>query len=504
MSDNIIPGSINQSVNFALVANVDITEMKLGFVRRLKSDATSYTQFLSLVLAELPAINSAHAATEAIYLSADATGGNFFVIRVDYPDSAFAIGADEVICNVYDDLDNVIAHRIFTLDPNAGAYLGKIWYFSGAANTNTLFGRDGLPANKVSNDVALQTLVTQLGTREVDVEGTLTLTQSWHDIANFTGINLHSSVVVNGQDAGDNVFRGIVVTGDFLQGDDETVFVNSVMRSVGNIGGLARGCVYEGNHSIADLTDSTAFNDYYGSTNGPANAFNFSGANRKARFESWTGEMIVDNLDTVTGDLEIVLAGGSVVLNASCVSGNFRISGFGQFTDNSAGTTVDKTKLGLLHWTGIDLLGTGSPMVQDNGAGGRQWTANALELAPDTPGGDATLANQSLILADTGPIKDKTDNLPHSIERGVALANFPIQMFDTNGDPLGGANPVAIQIMKDGAAYVNTTNTPAIFLSDGTFHINLSAADTAGIANMLKCTATGARPTYIAFLTEAT
>ena len=112
-----LANSTNQSVVFALsTAGLTITDMKAAYVRYDNGDGTTFTASTPTALTELAAINTAHTDNYAKYLDTDATGGTSFELRVDFPDAAFATG-DEVICNVYDDGNNVIGHRIFTLNP---------------------------------------------------------------------------------------------------------------------------------------------------------------------------------------------------------------------------------------------------------------------------------------------------------------------------------------------------------------------------------------------------
>jgi len=117
--DIIEAGSTNRSVLFAMdTAGLTIADLKLGYIRWSEGDGTSFTEVLSGALTALGTIITAHTDNRAIYLDADATGGNKFVLRVDFPDAAFATTKDRVICNVYDDGNDVVAHRVFSLNPN--------------------------------------------------------------------------------------------------------------------------------------------------------------------------------------------------------------------------------------------------------------------------------------------------------------------------------------------------------------------------------------------------
>jgi hypothetical protein len=399
-------------------------------------------------------------------------------------------------------LSKIGEFRILSNSEISAGYQGAVWFDANAANLNSVFGIDGKPTRRVSSDSAALALVPQVGTGLVKVIETMVLTQNWHNQAIFEGFGLHSIVNLNGVDAMDNVFISLVLTGSFSAGDGETIISRCLISSVGNLGGIARNCIYSGVSSIADLGGEIEYTDYFGGSITTQITMSFAGANRKAKFIGWTGDMLVTNMDTVSGNLVIILAGGRVIIDTTCTAGNIIVLGEGSFGDNSGpGCTVNIDGLGQQHWSGIAVkTPAGANMIQADGDE-RQWTAKALELAPDTPGGDATLANQTTLIGLNNDIKAKTDKLPHSVKRGVELQNFPIQMFDVAGDPLGNV-ATAVQLMKDGAAYADADNSPATFVSDGTFKLTLTAADLTASTLMLKATAVGARPTYVAILTE--
>lgn len=380
-------------------------------------------------------------------------------------------------------------------------YQGKVWFDSTAANTNSRFGVDGVPTKKVSSDTALLSLVTEIGTALVNIEGVITLNNNWNNKATFEGNDLNSTILLNTQDAADNVFRSVAVGGGFLAASENTVFSNCLIFNMDNFGGVARNCVYDGINDIADLTAFRPFLDYQGSSLGSPVDFNMNGPGRKAKFFGWFGDMLVTNINTMSGDLEVVIAGGKVTLDATCTSGNVKVSGFGTFVDNSTGTTVNQAGLGLQHWTGLNLIGTGANMVEEDGGGNKKWTAKALEEGPDSPGGDATLANQTLILSDTNAIKVKTDNLPGTIKKNTAFNNYTFVMLDETTEAPATGLTVTPQRSVDGAAFASMTNAVSE-ISAGAYRINISADDTNGNYCMWKFTAPGAKVAFTGFTTE--
>jgi len=115
-TDAIAPGSTDRSIIFVLsTAGLTIADFKLGYVRWDNGDGTSFAEVLSGALTALGSIVTAHTDNSAIYLDTAASGATKFLIRVDFPDAAFASGKDRVICNLYDDGNDVVAQKEFVL-----------------------------------------------------------------------------------------------------------------------------------------------------------------------------------------------------------------------------------------------------------------------------------------------------------------------------------------------------------------------------------------------------
>lgn len=114
--DFIKADSTNQSILFHLKkGGLAVTGFKIGFVRWNQGDGTSFAETGPTALTALATVTTAHSDNKGIYLDTDTSGGSYFLFRADFPDAAFASGADQVICHLYDDGNNVIAQRIFML-----------------------------------------------------------------------------------------------------------------------------------------------------------------------------------------------------------------------------------------------------------------------------------------------------------------------------------------------------------------------------------------------------
>lgn len=110
MADNIVPGTTNVSVEFRVDTVVAITNFRLGYIRSTLGDGTSYAETVAgSNLTALASINTGHTDNAGIYLSTAPTSANQFIVRVDFPDAAFAAGANKLVCTLYDGSVNVAA-----------------------------------------------------------------------------------------------------------------------------------------------------------------------------------------------------------------------------------------------------------------------------------------------------------------------------------------------------------------------------------------------------------
>ncbi len=116
--DYIPAGKTDVSILFALdQSGLTETDFRISYTRYDEGDGTSFTTTTNAISGVLAAITTAHADNEAKYLSATATDGAKFLFRADFPDAAFAAGKELVICSLYDDADEEVAHRTFRLTP---------------------------------------------------------------------------------------------------------------------------------------------------------------------------------------------------------------------------------------------------------------------------------------------------------------------------------------------------------------------------------------------------
>lgn len=166
-----------------------------------------------------------------------------------------------------------------------------------------------------------------------------------------------------------------------------------------------------------------------------------------------------------------------------------------------ASTTVDSQAPGAL--VGEFIIGPVTSNVLQ--IAGTVQTAkdvgNALPAAaPNASGGIPTVGTGS---GQINPSNGKVTTT-YGIVKNTLFNNFEFQMVLSSDhvSPATGKT-VAVQRSIDGGAYADCTNTPASEVSNGTYKINLSAADLNGNMISLKMTATGCDTTIIGIVTQS-
>lgn len=90
---------------------------------------------------------------------------------------------------------------------------------------------------------------------------------------------------------------------------------------------------------------------------------------------------------------------------------------------------------------------------------------------------------------------------PTSFARNVALPNFPFVMLDSTTDLPATGKTVAVTRSIDGAAYASVGTATEV--ANGSYEIDLAAADMNGVTIILRCAATGCHDRFISIATEA-
>jgi len=345
--DIIAPGRTDVSILFALdTAGLTIADMKLGYIRWTEGDGTSFAETLSSALTALATITTAHTDNRAIYLDADATGGNKFILRVDFPDAAFATGDDRVICNIYDDGNSVIAQRVFDLTPDLTGYKdGFVTVSATASNTNTALGIDGTITNPVSTLAAAKTLADQTG-KKIELIGSFTneaidLTDyiiksgSRHSILDgdaSTGVTLANAKIYN-----------MWIQGDIIC-DAETKFYNCSLSSVAGVvsgaglTGIARNCYIINAIELKNIASSLTLDDCFSDSTVLPPEFRFNGTLGRLVVNNFKGAMNVADMTGASHRLEVNGA-KQLTIASSCNAGTYVLVDIDYLSDSSTVTT---------------------------------------------------------------------------------------------------------------------------------------------------------------------
>lgn len=138
----------------------------------------------------------------------------------------------------------------------------------------------------------------------------------------------------------------------------------------------------------------------------------------------------------------------------------------------------------------------------------RGLSGTALPAAAAAAAGGLPISTAGGLDLDTGysnitAIKAKTDNLPSSIPKGVALTSFEFCMF-SNVDHVSPitARSVTCYVSKDGGAFAAATNAVAE-ISDGWYKITLTATEMTADVLGVRIVATGADTINLTIKTDS-
>lgn len=439
--DYIGPGTTDHSEEFHLSADgITITEFKAGYIRWNEGDGSSFAVAINALTA-LAAITDAHADNKAIYLSSDSTSGNKRIIRVDFPDAAFASGKNRLILNIYSDNDEVIAQKEFILGVDYAVYPGGFVYVNTASgNTDSRVNVDGTPEKPVSNHAASVALAAIVN-KKLAILGNLTT----EDLTGYEIMGRNAAAIITGPTPNgsapnwsDAWIHDIKVTG-FGRMNNSTRFVDCLIYSItGQAGdgfqGYAERCKFHGTIALEDDGGNSVLKDCGSEDNNTAPTFDYqqSGNDHDLVIENFSGSLTIDNMDD--GTLTIYSDGKTkVTLTANCTGGTVVMVGVGNLVNN--GSVVPD----LTQWQELPLNAANLGTLNVNVI---EWLANAV--AASTAGipnvnvsrwlnnvvtGDGDWAQ---LVADIAVIDQNVDD----IEALLIVVDGKIDVIDQNVDDI--------------------------------------------------------------------
>jgi hypothetical protein len=150
---------------------------------------------------------------------------------------------------------------------------------------------------------------------------------------------------INGQDVGQSEFIGIELDGT-IGGVQPIKATNCIIRNnVTGLNGRFEYCGFKGDLSLLP-SNITVMIDCYSAIGGLGRpSVDTGGSGTDVSIRSYRGGLTISGTDDASDAVTVSMAQGKLTLDASNTLGNISVRGLAQFTDNSAGSTVDTTGL---------------------------------------------------------------------------------------------------------------------------------------------------------------
>ena len=392
----------NVSLNIKAPSGSDPTDLDFTYTRTLSSSSAKVNAVLGT--------DTAHLDNSAVYVQPTNAPE---LLKIDFPDSAFAVGVPFVILTVFDPVKNWSRElRVELVDPVSFYLDGKVFYKEGAVNVNTELGVDGTVLNPVGSFAALKTLA-DLVAKKASIEGLLTITSTLTAYAFSSSvpgvlfdqfklsraqITLASNVSLNYCKL--NNVEVVTGTSTFTETCQFDFCYISGIAGSKRLGGTYRNCIYSESHYTV-IEETVLISP--ATIKGSELVFNFTGINQVLVVIKSSFNRVRISGMTSSEAVSLEMSSGTLEIDNTNTSGGVIVIGDPKITDNGNGSTLIKQGVGLNHWSGFPLA-DGANMVEGDGSGNSRFTEKALEKAPT--GGDATEANQNTLIAGQTVIND--------------------------------------------------------------------------------------------------
>ena len=215
-------------------------------------------------------------------------------------------------------------------------YMGAIWLDDGAANTNTVVGKDGHPQNPVSTLAAARTLADALNLRQYNIMDASSFTldatyENWvfHDIGHNSTIDLGS------RDVDNSTFEELIITG--IQGGTGTIsLLDCDIVDLHDFDGEALFC-WLVDSLVMDNNSSAFFGNCYSEVAGNGTPkIDFHVASNNVAFRNYSGGINIFNMSS--NDKLSIEGNGQIIVDATCSNAPIVARGNFTITDNGSGT----------------------------------------------------------------------------------------------------------------------------------------------------------------------
>jgi len=306
---------------------------------------------------------------------------------------------------------------------------GSVWLDTGASNTNTVVGVDGVARNPVSTIAAANTLLASTNLRKIEVApgSSLTLAASQID-QTFIG---HSwTLALGGQDVSGTVFAGASVSGIATSPTDEVRYTNCDINTITTGAAHFHKCGFMSATITLTAAGTYVMNDCYSQVAGagtPIIDFGAALGNTNLNLAHYSNGIEISNLNAAGAD-------------------NFSISGQGQiiYSASSSGTVNQRGDWRVTNTGGVTIT------EDDNTANVAAILLDTADIQPKlgTPAANVS-ADIAAVKADTAATLVDTNELQTDWTNGGRLdllLDRLITEFDTaTSEPVQGAPGVSVK-----------------------------------------------------------
>lgn len=196
---------------------------------------------------------------------------------------------------------------------------------------------DGSQQAPFNTFAAAASLAESIGIRNIAIMGDSTLDRALPKFS-FRGVG-NPILSLAGNNVNQSHFSHLTLSG--IQNGTIEADLCSLANNMTGLDGQYRGCGLLGDLTIAN-NGKVIMSDPFSEIPGLGRpTIDLGGGPSTLALRRYSGGLTVEGMTHASNEVTIELAAGKITLDSSCVTGDFTLRGVGQFTDSSAGTTVD-------------------------------------------------------------------------------------------------------------------------------------------------------------------
>lgn len=408
------------------------------------------------------------------------------VIKNNY-DVAVGV-ADEVLTGATHNVSNSLGRRIRELDEQIGYQDGAVWIDTANGASGAVVGENGTVNNPVDNITQALALAVAIGITRLRVASGSSITLV-AEMEGYEVYNCNWTLVLNGQSISDSCIIGADVTG-IATGAVRPKFSRCQLGAVTLPPAIITKCGI-GDNSGAFTVGSAGqyvFDECYSLVPGsgtPTFTMTGTGSATGINNRGWKGGASYTLDSDITLSHEVVVGGGTTIVTGGA---DVEVRGI------TRSLTLTLSNAGTVQFVGITgpiaISGTATSTVNLYGVSSSLTDTSSGTTVTDATTGSALAAIQA--------------DLPNTITKNTALANFPFLMV-LSSDHVTGATEKTVTATRslDGGAFAPCANN-VFEVASGAYKINLAATDTNGDTIMYLFTAADCDARVISVVTKPT